>query len=187
MHFNLQRIFKSIRAATTRRIAVFRKSTQTPQMTTTGVRSMILDTAETSALIPEECFLLWMDLWRLPHWQTLISEAFPLIWSLCLMGHSLITQARVCVLELSGYIQRRRLCLPLHQVADVFVLVLPKLIRRLNLLHCFVYMHTRCLTLLLVRLSPWPYLCAFRGLISPVWGMKIEQSNHTFNHTYSSP
>lgn len=82
MHYNLQRIFSvqriQMRCNPTQNNPL-QKSTQHPEMTTTEVCSVIPNTAETSALISDECFILWTELGRLPHSQTLLSEVFPLI------------------------------------------------------------------------------------------------------------
>lgn len=64
MHYNLQRIFSvqriQMRCNPTQNNPL-QKSTQHPEMTTTEVCSVIPNTAETSALISDECFILWTE------------------------------------------------------------------------------------------------------------------------------
>lgn len=102
--------------------------------------------------------------------QTISTDCSSELW---LMSHSLMTSC-VCILKLSSTIQSGCLCVLwstsltcLFTFSGAFFVV-AKLIRRLNLLGCFVY--TCYLTPWLIWFSQWPYLCAFRGLISVVRG-----------------
>lgn len=163
----------------------------TPEMTKDWSVHVIPSTAETSALISDECFILWTDLRRLPHFNigSISSHdcsSEPFDWWVTASEHkpvfvflSFKAPPRDTVFVFPGS------CLwHVYSRSPVRFSLLPNW--RLNLLHWFVDMHARYLTLWLIRLSQWPYLRAFRGLISVVRGMKIEQSNHTFNNTYSS-
>lgn len=160
---------------------------------------LIPSTAKTPAFVIDQRFVLRTDLRRPPRFN---------IGSISARGSlSQLFDWRVAASEPKHRLvlwsfkapprDARRLYVFSDRVSDMFIHVLwrlffffsalAKLIRRLNLLHWFVYTHARYLTPRLIRLSQWPYLCAFRGLISAVRGMKIEQSNHTFSNTYSSP